>query len=335
MTMKILIVGLGSIGRRHFRNLKTLGVTDLVLVRKNLSTLSDDELAGYPVENDIEAAIAKHKPNGVVVANPSANHLQVALPAAKAGCTILLEKPISDSMAGVAELQNTVAQTNSKILVGFQFRYHPTLRIAREIIQTGALGKVLNAHSHWGEYLPNWHPWENYADSYAARRDLGGGVIATLSHPVDYLRFLLGDVAEVRSISGHTSPLALTEVEDAAEIALRFTSGAIGGVHINYYQRPPVHRLEIVGTKGTLQWDNSDGTLRHFDMPDEFGIINAKPRPATITEHKLPPQFDRNDLFIAQTKHFLNIIEGREEPICNLEDGIAALKIGLEAKSQI
>lgn len=332
--MRLLIAGLGSIGRRHFRNFLSLGVTDIILLRKNLSTLSDDELAGYPVENDIELALEKYKPDGVIVANPSSNHLEIAIPAAKAGCAILLEKPVSDTMDNVAELEQAATYNKNRILVGFQFRYHPTLRKAKEIIESGALGKILTAHSHWGEYLPNWHPWEDYKESYAARKDLGGGVIVTLTHPIDYLRYLLGDVGSVSGFNGHISPLVLRDVEDVAEIALRFSSGAIGGVHVNYFQRPPVHRLEIVGTKGTLRWDNSDGILHHYDMPDQFGVISGSPSPAITSLYPLPDGFDRNDLFIAQSKHFLNVISGQEAPICTLADGVEALKIALAAKQQ-
>ena len=330
--MKILIAGLGSIGRRHFRNLKALGETDLVLLRKNLSTLPDDELAGIPVENDLHTALQKHKPQAVVVANPSASHLEIAIPAAQAGCAILLEKPISDSLTGVQDLKTAAQQSGARILVGFQYRYHPTLNKAKEILHNGGIGKVLAVHAHWGEYLPNWHPWEDYRQSYAARADLGGGVIVTLSHPIDYLRYLLGDIADVRAIASHTSGLELTDVEDVAEIAIRFTNGAVGGIHLNYFQRPAVHRLEIVGTQGTLRWDNANGSLHHLRMPDPFGCISATPTPAIEEVHNLPAGFDRNDLFIAQTRHFLAVARGEVQPICTLEDGIEALKVAIQAK---
>ena len=257
--MKILIAGLGSIGRRHFRNLLALGEKDLVLYRTNKATLPGDELAGFPVETDLALALKKHKPQAVVVSNPTALHMDIAIPAAQAGCAILLEKPIAENLEKVAELRETAARSGSKILVGFQFRFHPTLNKARELIAAGAIGRVLTAHAHWGEYLPNWHPWEDYRQSYAARADLGGGVIVTLTHPLDYLRYLLGEVKSLWSFNGHISPLELSGVEDTAEIGMKFVGGVIAGVHVNYFQRPPVHRLEIVGTGGTLRWDNADG----------------------------------------------------------------------------
>ncbi len=330
--MKILIAGLGSIGRRHFRNLLALGEKDLVLYRTHKATLSDDELTGYPVETNLAEALEKHQPRAVIVANPTALHLEVAIPAAEAGCAILLEKPIAEDLSRVDELRRAAALNGNRILVGFQFRYHPTLNKARELIKSGALGQVLTAHVHWGEYLPNWHPWEDYRQSYAAREDLGGGVIRTLTHPLDYLRYLLGEVESLQAFQGHISPLELAGVEDIAEIGLKFSSGAIGGVHVNYFQRPPVHRLEIVGTAGTLRWDNSDGILNFFRVPDAFGTWSAEPG-ATVQEQYHPFEgFERNQLFLAQTSHFLAVADGKARPRCSLEDGIRALEMALEAR---
>lgn len=329
--MKFLIAGLGSIGRRHFRNLIALGEKDIILLRTRKATLPDDELAGYPVETDIHEALTNHKPDAVIVANPTSLHLDVAIPAAEAGCHILLEKPVSNSLDRLDALQKAAEKSGSKILVGFQFRYHPTLNKARELIQQGALGKVLTVHAHWGEYLPNWHPWEDYRQSYASRADLGGGVIVTLTHPLDYLCYLLGDVESLWSFNGHLSPLEV-DVEDVAEIGLRFVGGAVGGIHLNYFQRPPVHRLEIVGTDGTLRWDNADGVLHFQRMPAKFGSFSDNP-PAPIVETFAPPAgFERNQLFLAQTRHFVEIASGESEPRCTLADGAMALRLALAAQ---
>ncbi len=329
-----LIAGLGSIGRRHFRNLIALGEKDIVLLRTRKATLPDNELAGFPVETDLREALKKYQPDAVIVANPTSMHLDVAIPAAEAGCHILLEKPVSNSLERLDTLQQTAQKSGSRILVGFQFRYHPTLNKAREIIEAGALGKILTVHAHWGEYLPQWHPWEDYRQSYAARADLGGGVIVTLTHPLDYLRYLLGDIESLWSFNGHISPLEI-DVEDVAEIGLKFASGAVGGVHVNYFQRPPVHRLEIVGTNGTLRWDNADGILHFQQMPASFGSYSDQP-PAPVSESFAPPEgFERNQLFLAQTRHFIGIVRGESEPVCTLGDGILALRLAIAAhKSQ-
>lgn len=329
--MKFLIAGLGSVGRRHLRNLIALGERDIVLLRTRKGTLPDDELKDYPAETDLQEALKKHQPDAVIVANPTSLHLDVAIPAVEAGRHILLEKPVSHSPARLDVLYKTAQKSGSKILVGFQFRYHPTLKQARELIQSNAVGKILTAHAHWGEYLPQWHPWEDYRHSYAARADLGGGVILTLTHPLDYLRFLLGEVESLWSLNGHISPLEI-DVEDVAEIGLKLANGAIGGVHLNYFQRPPVHHLEIVGTDGTLRWDNADGILHFHRMPASLGSYSDHP-PAPVIESFLPPEgFERNQLFVAQARHFIEIVRREAQPVCTLEDGIQALRLALAAK---
>ncbi len=242
----------------------------------------------------------------------------------------MLEKPVSHSLDRLDILQNAAQNSGSKILVGFQFRYHPTFNKARELIQSNVLGSILTVHAHWGEYLPQWHPWEDYRQSYAARADLGGGVIVTLTHPLDYLRYLLGNIESLWSFNGHISSLEVN-VEDVAEIGLKFANGAVGGVHVNYFQRPPVHRLEIVGTNGTLRWDNADGILQFFRMPATFGSFSDNP-PAPIMESFSPPDgFERNQLFVAQTRHFIEIVRGEKESVCTLEDGVMALRLALAA----
>lgn len=314
--MKFLIAGFGSIGRRHFRNLKALGQHDVLFFRSGHSKLPDDELAGYIIETDINPALG-HKPNAVIVANPTALHLDVAIPAAKAGCHLLLEKPISHSMDRVDELSSAVKASGSRVLVGFQLRFHPGLREAMAILSSGELGKPLSASVHWGQYLPGWHPWEDYRKAYSARRDLGGGVVLTLSHPFDYLRWLLSEVSSVSGTTQRSGQLDI-EVEDQAYIQLEFISGVKSKVHLDYLERPEAHWLEIICSKGMMHWDAIDGSLR---------IAYSDGRAAR--EIPLPAGFDRNDLFLAQTRHFIDIVAGTEKPQCTLEDGIKALQIAL------
>jgi predicted dehydrogenase len=155
-------------------------------------------------------------------------------------------------------------------------------------------------------------------------------VIVTLTHPLDYLRYLLGEVESLWSFNGHISPLEL-DVDDVAEIGLKFANGAVGGVHVNYFQRPAVHRLEIVGTEGTLRWDNADGILQLYNMPAPFGSFSDT-APAPVLETFSPPEgFERNQLFVAQTRHFIEIVRGAAEPVCRLEDGVMALSLALAA----
>jgi len=316
--MKLLIAGLGSIGRRHLSNLLKLGQDDIILYRTHHGSIPDDELDRFPIETDLNKAL-EHQPDGVIISNPTSIHLNVAIPAAEAGCHIFLEKPISHNLDRIHHLKNLISQKGGKVFVGYQFRFHPSLNIIRQTLIDGTIGKPLYIHAHWGEYLPSWHPWEDYRKGYSARADLGGGVTLTLSHPIDYLRWIIGDIQGIWAITGKVSDLEL-EVEDIAEIGIRFKNGILGSIHLDYLQNPPSHRLEIIGEHGTIRWDYSDNSIflyrKGFDSWQEI--------PTAIN-------FDRNQLFIDEMEHFLNVIQGKAKPICTFEDGVKALEISLAA----
>jgi predicted dehydrogenase len=314
--MKFLIAGFGSIGRRHFRNLKALGENDILFLRTHRSSLPEEEIAAYPAESDLGAAL-DHQPDVVIVSNPTALHLDVAIPAAWRGCHLLLEKPISHSMERVDLLQEAVAKKGGKVLVGFQFRYHPQLLTLSALLQANAIGQIHSVRAQWGEYLPNWHPWEDYKKGYSAREDLGGGVVLTLSHPLDYLRWLLGEINALWAFTRQAETLEI-EVDAVAVIGLRFESGVIGSLHLDYIQRPNSHHLEIVGAEGKIIWDSLEGALQVFhtsgDPPGSY---------------PLPDGFERDHLFRDQMVHLLAVIRGDQEPRCSLRDGIIAQQLAM------
>lgn len=312
--MKILIAGLGSIGRRHLRNLVTLGVKDIMLYRSGKATLDDAELAPFTTYHDLDDALGQ-KPDGVIVSNPTALHLPVAIKAANAGANLLIEKPVSDSLDGLDALQNLLDAQKRRAMVGFHFRFHPVLQAVKVLLNAGDLGKVLYAQAHWGEYLPDWHPWEDYRHSYAARADLGGGVVNTLSHPFDTMRWLLGEIGSLSARCAHVSSLEL-DVEDHADVLLNFVDGVLGQVHLDYYQKPPSHTLEINCEKGRVLWDNANGCAT---------ILYSDGRPA---KQLTPPEnFERNAMFLDEMRAFLCLCRGETLDYCSLQDGIRAQKV--------
>ena len=319
--MKFLIAGLGSIGRRHLRNLRALGEQDILLYRTHNATLPDDELFGIPVETDLRRALDR-KPDAVIVANPTAMHLDVAIPAAEAGCHILLEKPVSASLDRLDELQAALQRGGGKVTGGFQFRFHPGLQRIKGLLEAEAIGTPVSARATWGDYLPGWHPWEDYHQTYAARPDLGGGVVMTLCHPLDYLHWMLGEAEAVAAFTGQQG-LGL-EVVDTAEIGIKFRNGMLASVHLDYVRRPPQHSLEIVGTEGTITWDNADGAMRLAQVGPDGKAGEWQLFPA-------PPGFERNNMFLDEMRNFIEVIQGKAEPASTLEDEIYALKLALAA----
>src|SRR4030042_5355658 len=303
--MKFVIAGVGSIGRRHLRNLLRLGERDIVLPRTFKRTSSGDALTDFPVETDLDAALS-HRPDAVIVANPTALHMDIAIPAAEAGCHILIRNPPSNRLEHIDRLREAMKTSGGRVLIGFHFRFHPHFQHVHALLKKGGIGKPLSAHSHYGDYLPDWHPWEDYRKSYSAREELGGGVLLTLCHPLDYLMWFLGDAVSLWKRTSKLSHLDI-QVDDAAEVGFRFSNGSIGSVHLNYYQRPPAHRFEIIGTEGTIRWAQDDNTLRIFSV--KSGHWNVIPGPA---------DFDRNDMFLSEMTNFLEVISANAPPVCPL-----------------
>jgi predicted dehydrogenase len=186
----------------------------------------------------------------------------------------------------------------------------------KELIQNGEIGRVVSASVHFGEYLPAWHPWEDYRQGYAARADMGGGVVATQCHSLDYLPWLVGrDVESVWGFAGKLSDLEVT-ADDTAKIGLRFEGGALGSLHLDYNQQPPEHEFRIIGANGTIKWNLADGAARIYRTEKKDWDV-----------YPLPAGWERNVMFQQQTGHFVDIVKGRAEPSCTLEDGIRAQRL--------
>jgi predicted dehydrogenase len=311
--MKFLIAGLGSIGRRHLKNLLALDQNDIVLHRTHQSTLADDDLKKFPVESDIQKALA-HKPDAVIVSNPTALHMDVAIPAADAGCGLFIEKPLAYKPDDLQPLEKILNKKKNIVFTAFQFRFNPGLQMISQLLLDGTLGKPLSFDCHWGEYLPDWHPWEDYRKSYAANKNLGGGVVLTLCHPFDYLRWLFGDPVGLFAVTGNASPLQL-DVEDFADILINFKSGVNGHIHLDYYRKPVRHDLEITCNEGVIYWDHASSSVQ-IQRPDK-----------SKEEFPAPPGFERNQMFLDEMRHFIGLVERKEQPVCDFKDGKKALEL--------
>ena len=152
-----MIIGLGSIGKWHLRNLSALGIENITVLRRKKQLPTDDDLPQFEIETDLSQALRK-KPTAVIIASPTALHIEQAIVAAEAVCHILMEKPISHSINRVNDLLKIVKQQGIIFQTAFQFRFHPVFQQIKKQIDNGAIGKIVSAHVHWGEYLPLWHP---------------------------------------------------------------------------------------------------------------------------------------------------------------------------------
>ena len=318
-SLKILVAGFGSIGKRHVRNLRSLTPIEVIAYRVGGEPLPPEFQGDWITEtSDLDEALALG-PTAALVCSPPSHLLSVALPIARSGCHLFIEKPLSHTLEGVAELVSLVKEKNLVSLMGYNLRYQPGLQLVKSFLDEGRIGRVVSLRVQVGQYLPDWHPWEDYRKGYSARRDLGGGVITDLIHEIDYVRWLGGSVRRVACFADHVSRLEIN-TEDVAEILLDFEGGAIGSVHVDYVQRVLTRGCQIIGDEGTIIWDDSASEVRLFEAKDsEWQTFRQE-------------GFERNDMYVAEMKHFLNCLEGRDTPVVDVEEGAEVLRIALAAR---
>src|SRR5262249_10242030 len=252
---------------------------------------------------------------------PTSLHVPAALACVRAGCDVFLEKPVSHNLDCLDELEREVEARGRVVMVGYQLRFHPCFQRLREIVGDGVLGDLLAARATVGEYLPGWHPCEDYRQMYAARADLGGGVLVTQIHEFDYLYALFGMPRRVFTVGGKRSTLEI-DVEDTASTLMDY-DGLPVHLHQDYVQRPPSRGCEIVGAYGKVVMDLAALSLTRY------GVDGA------VAERASWEGFDRNLLFLSETQHFLNCVRSRLKPEVDLGDGIASLRMALAARQSM
>lgn len=247
------IIGLGSIGRRHARIIKSLVPdADVRAYRTRQGALLD---ACEQVTEISESAFLCSTFDVIVIANPSSLHLHTLRDVIQRGQApiVLVEKPFCLPAEAAAAAALIDATPQVRVLPGNCLRFHPAIDRLKESIASGSLGRILECHAHFGTYMPGWHPYEDYRSTYAARRELGGGVVLTSIHEIDLLHHLFG---EGRILAACTGQLALTEtdVEDTAHILLSLERCRLAHVSLNFFERPSDRYLKILFERGAWLW---------------------------------------------------------------------------------
>jgi len=337
MIKHALFIGLGSVGQRHLRNLRALlGESVRVTayrVRRETIQLTDELTAvpggnvesayGVEVRTSLESALSE-KPTIAVIANPTSLHVPVALAAVEAGCDVLIEKPLSHTNVDVDALVARARNLGRVGLVAYQLRFHPCVMRLIDLVDSEGLGALYGAQVEVAEYLPGFHPYEDYRRMFASRRDLGGGVTLSQIHEIDLIYRMFGQPERVWSVADRISGLEVN-VEDSATSLLKYRrkDGRRFAVqlHQDFLGRPPRRTFSVWGARGRAVMDLRSGTL---------DLVSTDGSTARLMECS---NYPRNQLFLAELAHFLDCVRTRNPPCVSLEEGAASLRIGLSLRA--
>lgn len=330
---KMFFVGLGGAGQRHLRIFKQLlppetefsayrSIKKTPLLNSDFSinkSVTIEEVYNIKYSDSLEEGL-NNKPDVIVISTPTSLHFDIAMKAALRGINIFIEKPFSHNLAGFEDFKEIVLKNNLYFFVSFQRRFHTYLRKIKEIISNNELGEIITAVFNVCTYVPAWHPYEDFRDLYACRKDLGGGVLLTEIHEIDLCYWYFGLPKYVYCAGGNYSDVKL-DIEDTAHVTLKYKEFAVQ-VNLCFMQKHNRRDLYIAGTKGYIEW-NMDG--------NSLIVNNYKNRDKEILSD---PEYSNDSMFFSQAAYFLNDLD-RSDNKTNLEIARASLSIIESAKESM
>lgn len=316
--MKLLeraaVIGMGSISTRHRSNLKTL-FPSVKVYSMSSSGRSDCETPSFAdfVVDSIEELLALNL-DLVVVASPAPFHIQHASPFVRSGVPTFIEKPIVDQV-NRDTLKHIQELESSQLGVGYCLRYMPAIDVVKEALANESLGEIYNVCVEVGQYLPDWRTDKHYKDCVSASEKLGGGALLELSHEIDYLQWLFGDLKLNYAKLRRSASLQL-EVEDLADLVLETEHGTVCSIHLDFLQKRPKRKCVIIGEFARLEWDLIENCVTTYTK-------------SVVTELYSDPMWDRNEMYLSMLADF---ISGKKHKLATLESSLKIIELIGKAK---
>ena len=311
----VLIMGSGSIGQRHIRNLQQLGIGRIIALRSKKGHYKDlpKELNVIEVDN-LQDAI-KNNPDIAIIANPTSLHLDSVKRIAGHVKGIFIEKPLSISSDECDEIVEILNQHKVVSFVGHNLMFHPIVKNIMKFYDENDIGEIINIQCQVGQWLPDWHPYEDYKNAYYARKDLGGGVALTLIHEIHLAIELAGKPLSVVGEISEYEKLNL-DVDICSDLMIKHQAGAVSQIHLDYLQQP-AHRSGLVTfEKGWAAYDFSKNELVGQKSDEKIKVIWSDEK------------HDTNQPYINQLKEFIGFVEeGRVRHKYSALASIESLKV--------
>jgi len=291
----------------------------LVVLRRPESKGADDVPCGVTVVRHLDEALVL-RPDAAIIANPAPYHIATAQALAEAGMHLLIEKPLSVSLDGVEKLVSFCRTKSLVLQVAYCLRFSPSLAALKKLVERGDVGTVLSIEAEVGQYLPDWRPDQDYRQTVSAQAGLGGGALWELSHEIDLVRWIAGDVTTLQAEVKQAGDLEI-DVEDTAKLNLTFSNGAEGEVRLDMLQRPAKRFCKVVGSQGCAIWNGIAG---------ETKVMRAGEEEWTVIH--VPGGDEPDAMYRQQFRHFIGCIEEGALPLVSGDDGKRVVELVLAAK---
>jgi predicted dehydrogenase len=309
-----LVVGSGSIARRHIANIKALFSQATVgCVSASGRELSLEEVGADIVYASIEEALGA-EPMLAIIASPAPLHVDQAATFLRTGIPVLIEKPLSDSLESFARAGEVLLANSTKIEVAYNLRFMPSAIRLKALLDEQILGRIHSVSIEVGQYLPDWRPATDYRENVSARKALGGGVLLELSHELDYLTWLFGTFNSVYCVASNSGTLDV-DVEDSAHAILSREDGLVASVHLDFLQRVPTRICKIIGESGTLVWNLLQNSILLGTANNSEDIIFSD------------PNYNRNDMYLEEISHFVKVAVGERMPQVSIYQALDTLRL--------
>lgn len=310
--MKFLIMGVGSIGERHAKNLKSM-LTDVSIDAYDPSSERLTEVCKRNNVRPVDNGAVDRAYDCVLVCTPPISHIELALRALHAGSNVFIEKPLSSDLKNVDKLSLLSEEKGLLAFVAYNFRFNRGLSLVRKMASEQAWGKVIHATAYFGQYLPDWRPWQDYKKSYTANKSMGGGIIFDGSHEVDYVAWMFGRPTYVQSNFASTNTLS-ADTEAITDILLTFKDMP-AYIHLDFIRREYRRVVELLCEKGIIYWSLSEDVVKTFDA-------------STKQWNTVSLNENVNDMYLSEISHVLDCINShKKSEVIGLENGISTLQL--------
>ncbi|HUV08264.1 MAG TPA: Gfo/Idh/MocA family oxidoreductase [Spirochaetia bacterium] len=307
---RAVVVGLGSIGRRHARLLNERPDIRVELCEPDEERLmrAVGELGRLPVHRDFSRALAT-EPEIVVIATPHRMHAEQTVAALNAGVHVLCEKPMSDNLEDASRMVSAARGTDTVLNIGFHLHFHPGLRRLKELVEGGHLGEIVHFHCRVGSYITLVNSISRY------QADLEGALLLDYAHQPDLLYWILGRKPTGVSMTAvRGGKPDLTSNPNALALTCDYDTGIMATVHLNYVQMPERHEYEIAGDRAWAMWDLNTGILRVGRRSD-----------SSVVEETT--SVERDPVYREEHQAFLDAVDGKRKPESPAEEAIVSLEI--------